>query len=69
MFTLKTSFEPLLLKGVGGIKSLSRGVNSKEEKSKDFCPSYVQEFVLWIQGTPTEGNRQRIVRGRILKLE
>ena len=40
MFTLQTSFKPLLLKGWGGgIKSVSRG---------DFCLNDVQEFGLWV---------------------
>jgi hypothetical protein len=47
MFTLQTSFKPLLLRG-GGVKSVSSViVNSKEENSEDFCPNDDQEFGLW----------------------
>jgi hypothetical protein len=47
MFALKTSFKPLLLKGVGGVNPLVEvTVNIKEENSEDFCPNYVQEFGL-----------------------
>ncbi len=43
MFTLQTSFKPLLLKGEGGNPLVEVIVNSKEE---NFCPNYVQEFGL-----------------------
>ncbi len=47
MFTLQTSFKPLLLKWGGGVNTVvEETVNSKEENSNDFCPSYVQEFGL-----------------------
>ncbi len=52
MFTLQTSFKPLLLKRGGGgwLKAVvEETVNSKEENSKDFCPNYVQEFGLRIR--------------------
>jgi hypothetical protein len=41
MFTLQTSFKPLLLKvGGGGYNPLVEvAVNSKEENSQDFCPN------------------------------
>jgi hypothetical protein len=42
MFTIQTSFKPLLLKGGGG--EIEVTVNSKEENS---CPNYVREFGLW----------------------
>jgi hypothetical protein len=59
MFTLQSSFKPLLLGGgaVGGggvenrLAEVSQvTVNSKEENSQDFCdcPNYVQEFGLWL---------------------
>ncbi len=41
MFTLQTSFNPLV----------EVAVKSKEENSEDFCSSYVQEFGLWL-GNP-----------------
>jgi hypothetical protein len=41
IFTLQTSFKPILLEGGGGGL-----VDSKEENSQDFCPNYVQEFGL-----------------------
>jgi hypothetical protein len=47
MFTLQTSFNPLLLRwGGGGGDLLVEIVNSKEETSQDVCPNsnYVQEF-------------------------
>jgi|LakMenE01Jun11ns_1017448.scaffolds.fasta_scaffold9453850_1 hypothetical protein len=57
MFTLQTSFKPLLLKGDKGeyVKYVTRGVspvtvNSTEENSEDFCPNYVQEFGLSCNG-------------------
>jgi hypothetical protein len=47
MFTLQTSFNPNFAQwggGGGGSKSLVEvTVNSKEENSDDFSPSYVQE--------------------------
>jgi hypothetical protein len=50
MFTLQTSFKPLLLLlgggGGAGVKYLEVTVNSKKENSEDFCPNYVQEFGL-----------------------
>ncbi len=54
MFTLQTSFKPLLLGGGGGIvKSVvEMTVNSKEENSEDFCTNYNQEFGLWINIFP-----------------
>ncbi len=46
MFTLQTSFKPLLLKGGGRVNpSVEVTVNSKEE---DFFTNYVQEFDLRI---------------------
>ncbi len=47
MFTLQTSFTPLL-RGGGGSKNplVEVTVNSKAENSYDFCPNYVQEFGL-----------------------
>jgi hypothetical protein len=48
MFTLETSFKPLLFKLGRGVKSVvGMNVNSKEENSEDFCPNHVQEFGLW----------------------
>ncbi len=44
MFTLQTSFKPLLLGGGGGGEYntlVEAPVNRKEEKSQDFCPNYV----------------------------
>ncbi len=50
MFTLQTSFKPLLLKGGGRVNpSVEVTVNSKEENSEDFCTNYVQGFRLRIQ--------------------
>jgi hypothetical protein len=46
MFTLQTSFKPLLLKGCDQDSLVEVTVNSKEENSEDFCPYYVQEFGL-----------------------
>ncbi len=48
MFTLQTTFKPLLLGGgVGaGDPLLEVNVKSKEENSQDFGPNYVQEFCL-----------------------
>jgi hypothetical protein len=49
MFTLQTSFKPLLLNGGGGggyNLLVKVTVNSKEENSSDFCPNNVQEFGL-----------------------
>jgi hypothetical protein len=43
MFTLQTSFKPLLLER---IRLVEVTVNSNEENSSDFCSSYVQEFGL-----------------------
>ncbi len=45
MFTLQTSFKPLLHKG-GQKTVVEVTVNSKEENFEDFCPNYVQEFGL-----------------------
>ncbi len=43
MFTLQTSFRPILVgEGGGGVKSGSKGT-VKEENSWDFCPNYAQE--------------------------
>jgi hypothetical protein len=50
MFTLQTSFKPLLLWDGGGGEYnplVEVTVNSKEENSEDFCHDYVQEFGLW----------------------
>jgi hypothetical protein len=48
IFTLETSFKPLLFKWGRGVKSVvGVTVNSKEENSEDFCPNHVQEFGLW----------------------
>ncbi len=48
MFTLQTSFRPLLFEWGRWVKSVvGVTVNSKEENSEDFCPNYVQEFGLW----------------------
>jgi hypothetical protein len=44
MFTFQTSFIPLLLKGEGGVKSVSRG--DCEENCEDFCPNNVHKFCL-----------------------
>ncbi len=52
MFTLQTSFKPLLLKRGGGGPLVEVTVNSKEESSEDFCPNYVQEFGLCISKKP-----------------
>ncbi len=38
MFTLQTSFKPLLVGGGGLNPLVDVTVNSKEENSKDFCP-------------------------------
>jgi hypothetical protein len=47
MFTLQTSFKPLLLGG-GGVKTVVEvTVNSKKGSSLNSCPKYVQEFGLW----------------------
>ncbi len=49
MFTLQTSFNPLLLKEGGRINLLVElTVNSKEENLLTFCPNYVQEYGLWL---------------------
>jgi hypothetical protein len=59
MFTLQTSFKPFLLGGGGGKDQnllVKVTVNSKEEKSEDFCPNYAQEFGLWIR---TRGHLQQ----------
>ncbi len=47
---ITNQFKPLLLKRVGGLKSVSIEVtvSSKEENSSDYCPNYVQEFGLCI---------------------
>ncbi len=45
VFTLQTSFNPLLLRGGGEYNQLVEvTVNGREENSSDFCPNYVQEF-------------------------
>jgi hypothetical protein len=44
MFTLQTSFKPILPKGGRGLVDVT--VNNKEDNSEDFCPNYVQEFGL-----------------------
>ncbi len=49
MFTLQTSFKPLLRKGVEDLKPLvlNRWLWIATRKTEDFCPNYVQEFGLW----------------------
>ncbi len=48
MFTLQTSFKPLLLGGGGGGYNplVEATVNSKEKNHSDFGHNYVQEFGL-----------------------
>jgi hypothetical protein len=43
---ITNKYQTTFAQGGGRVKSLSREVNlnSKEEKSEDFCPKYVQEF-------------------------
>ncbi len=54
MFTLQTSFNPLLLKGWRQLNLLVEvTVNSKEDNFEDFYPNYVAELGLWI-GQHTE---------------
>ena len=38
MFTIQTSFKPLLLKGMGGVKSVSRGDYERIARGKTFVP-------------------------------
>jgi hypothetical protein len=45
MFTLQTSFKPLLLKGRSGVKFVSKG---DCEQQGGNCPNYIQEFGLWL---------------------
>ncbi len=52
MFTLQTSFKPLLLKN----PLIEVTVNSKKENSSDFCPDYIQEFGLCTRLYPQRPN-------------
>jgi hypothetical protein len=48
MFTLQTSFKPLLLKGEGGVKSVSIGDCEWQGGKLWKCyPKYVREFGFW----------------------
>jgi hypothetical protein len=46
MFSLETSFNPLLFKGGRNRIHIEVTVHCKEGDSTDFCPNYVQEFGL-----------------------
>ncbi len=47
MFTLQTSFKPLLLKGGERVKFVGRRLEvTVNRKVENFCPKYVQEFGL-----------------------
>jgi hypothetical protein len=54
MFTLKTSFNPLLLGGGDPLVEVT--VNSKEETSEDVCLNYAQEFGLRLREKPSLNN-------------
>jgi hypothetical protein len=45
---IANKFQPTFAAGGGGGQNtlVEVNVNSKEEKSEDFCPNYVQEFGL-----------------------
>jgi hypothetical protein len=66
MFSLQTSFKPLLLKSGGSVKTVSRGDCGVDSKEKRLCPNYIPEFGLRSQvdekrKKPTSGLFQAVV--------